>query len=288
VFQCSGVPAKEEFQMSNDLTKRADPTVTEPIKDTASRLKHDLMKDSLGRMFGKDDEKPVASGTPRILLAVANHGRSPGWEHAKAWQRQMYGAAGSSGLEMKFAFYAEDNDRGVRRFKITTDWIVDSNRMAALINRNECSCGCYVNIRSVLQRAVEENADRPMRAVVIVGDAFHDDEDSLTEAALAANELRRAGTRVILIQEGDDPHTARKLQYLRRISGAVYFMFDSKTQQRQLAEMLKTVSTFATGGEEAVKAAGGQAANLLLEHFKQQPMPLVDTVAPAKVPLARS
>jgi hypothetical protein len=242
--------------MSNDLTKRADPTVAEPIKDTASRLKHDLMEDALGRMFGKDDEKPVAPGTPRILLAVANYGRSPSWEHAKAWQRQMYGAG--SGLEMKFAFYAEDNDRGVRRFKITTDWIADSNKMAALIDRNECSCGCYVNIRSVLQRAVEENADRPMRAVVIVGDAFHDDEDSLTEAALAANELRRAGTRVILIQEGDDPHTARKLQYLQRISGAVYFKFDSKTQQQQLAEMLEMVSTYATGGEEAVKTVGSQ------------------------------
>ena len=273
----------------NDITKTAKgPNPSAPTHGAASRLKADLMKDALGRMFvGKDDEKPVASGTPRVLLAVANYGRSPSWEHAKAWQRQMYGTTGSTGLEMKFAFYAEDNDRGVRRFKITTDWITVSNKMAALIDRNECSCGCYINIRSVLQRAVEENADRPMRAVVIVGDAFHDDEDSLAEAVLAANELRRAGTRVVLIQESDDPHTARKLQYLQRTSGAVYFKFDSKTQQ--LAKVLEMLSTYATGGEEAVKAAGGQAADLL-EHFKQQPMPLLDIATPAdtKVPLLRS
>ena len=55
-----------------------------------------------------------------------------------------------------------------------------------------------------------------MRAVIIVGDAFHDDQDGLDEAALAANQLRREGTQVFLIQQGDDPLTARKPQYLAR------------------------------------------------------------------------
>ena len=115
-----------------------------------------------------------------------------------------------------------------------------------------------------------------MRAVVVVGDAFHDDQDGLDEAALAANQLRREGTRVFLIQQGDDPHTARKLQYLARVSGAAYFKFDPKTQQQQFAEMLELVSAYAAGGEEAVKATGGQTATLLLEHLKQQPMPILE------------
>lgn len=37
--------------------------------------------------------------------------------------------------------------------------------------------------------------------------------------------------------------------------------------------MLEAISAYATGGEEAVKATGGQAATLLLEDLKQQPMP---------------
>jgi uncharacterized protein YlaI len=115
-----------------------------------------------------------------------------------------------------------------------------------------------------------------MRAVIIVGDAFHDDQDSLDEAALAANQLRREGTRVFLIQQGDDPVTARKLQYLQRVSDAAYFKFDPKAQQQQFAEMLEMVSAYAAGGEEAVKATGGQAATLLLKHLKQQPMPILD------------
>jgi hypothetical protein len=265
--------------MGNDLTTKNDPrwtgrTAPEQAETVTSRLKRELMADALGRMLGKDDKKPIAPGTPRVLLALANHGRSPGWERAKTLQRQMFETA--AGLEMKFAFYGNDDDEGVRRFKITTDWKTNPDDMAALMDRAECSCGCYVNIRNVLQQAVKENQDRPMRAVVVVGDAFHDDQDGLDEAALAANKLRREGTRVFLIQQGDDPHTARKLQYLAQVSGAAYFKFDPKTQQQQFAEMLELVSAYAAGGEEAVKATGGQTATLLLAHLKRQPMPILD------------
>jgi hypothetical protein len=262
--------------MSNDLMKTAKrASSATPTQDAASRLKHDLMADALGRMFGKA-EKPIAPGTPRVLLALANHGRNPGWERAKTLQRQMFEAAAGSGLEMKFACYGQDNAEGVRRFRITTRWINDPDDMATIMGRAECNCGCYVHIASVLEQAVKENnQDRPMRAVIIVGDAFHDNEDSLTEAALAANQLRREGTRVFLIQQGEDPATARKLQHLQRVSGASYFKFD-QTQQQQFAEMLEMVSAYAAGGEEAVKAVGGRVSNLLLEHLKQQSMPIFD------------
>jgi hypothetical protein len=41
---------------------------------------------------------------------------------------------------------------------------------------------------------VREAEDQPLRAVIIVGDAFHDDQDGLHEAAISANQLRRAAT----------------------------------------------------------------------------------------------
>ena len=132
------------------------------------------------------------------------------------------------------------------------------------------------NIRDVLAQAVKEAEDRPLRAVIIVGDVFHDDEDGLYEAAIFANELRRAGTQVILIQQSDDPVTARKLRWLERVSGGAYFPFDLRTQERQFLEMWQAVSAFAAGGEEAVKTTGGQAATLLLRHLKQEPMPIIE------------
>jgi hypothetical protein len=265
--------------MSKDLTKRASPTKPErqQATDAASRLKQTLMSDALGRMFGEDGEKLDLTGTPRAILALANHGGSPAWDRAKVLQRQLFAAASGNGLEMKFAFYGEDDADRVRRCRITARWINDPDDMAAVIDRAECSCGCYVNIRDVLAQATREAEDRPLRAVIIVGDAFHDDQDGLDEAAISANQLRRAGTRVFLIQLGDDPNTARRLQYLAGVSGGAYFRFDPRTQERQFSEMFEVVSAYTTGGEEAVRAKGGQAATLLLEHFNQLPMTIVET-----------
>jgi hypothetical protein len=66
-----------------------------------------------------------------------------------------------------------------------------------------------------LAEAVKEAEDRPVRAVIIVGDAFHDVPVGPDEAAICANRLRRAGTRVFLGQLCDDLITARRLQYSR-------------------------------------------------------------------------
>src|SRR5262249_54171975 len=99
--------------MSNDLANTPKgPVPVAPTQDAASRLKHGLMADALERMLGKEAAKSVASGNPRVVLALANHGRSPGWERAKVLQRHIFEAAAGSGLEMKFAFYGEDDDEG--------------------------------------------------------------------------------------------------------------------------------------------------------------------------------
>jgi len=263
--------------MSNDLTKRAaGPTAREQAEDAASRLKGELMRDALGRMFGEVGEKQAVPGNPRVLLVLANHGRSPGWNRAKVLQSQMFDAAAGNGLEMKFAFYGPDDAGGVRRCRITTRWITDPDDMVRVMDRAECNCGCYVYIRDALGQAVKENEDRPMRAMIIVGDAFHDDPDGLDEAAISANRLRRAGTRLFLIQQGDDPITARGLQYLAKVSGGAYFRFDPRTQEQQFSEMWEAISAYAAGGEEAVKATGGHAATRVLEHLKQKPMPIIE------------
>src|SRR6516162_6819101 len=126
--------------MSRHVTKLTTPKQASDAKDAASRLKGDLMKDALGRMFGEDGEKTVP-GTPRVILELANHGHTTGWDRAKVLQHAMFEAASGSGLEMKFAFYGADNDAGVRRCRITTRWNVDPDVMASVIDRAErCSC----------------------------------------------------------------------------------------------------------------------------------------------------
>ena len=121
--------------MGNELRRIDSPAAPKQAEDAPSRLKRELMKDAMGRMFGEDGEKPGVAGAPRVILALANHGGSPGWDRAKVLQRQLFAAAGGSGLEMKFAFYGEDDADGVRRCRITTRWITDAGDMAALIDR---------------------------------------------------------------------------------------------------------------------------------------------------------
>jgi hypothetical protein len=262
--------------MGSDLTKRgANPTAPEQADRTASRLKAALMRDALGRIIGESGEAQAVPGKPRVILVLANHGHSPGWKRTKVLQRQMFDAADGSGLEMKFACYGSDDPVGVRRCRITTRWIADPNDMASVMERAECNCGCYVYIRDALEQAVKENEERPVRAVIIIGDAFHDDPDGLDQAAISAIHLRRAGTRVFLIQQGDDPITVRRLQYLARVSGSAYFRFDPGTQERQFLEMWDAMSIYATHGEEALKAMCGPGATLLLQHLRQNPIPIM-------------
>ena len=47
--------------------------------------------------------------------------------------------------------------------------------------------------------------------------------------------------------------------------------------------MLEVVSAYAAGGEQAVKTTGGQAATLLLQHLKQELMPIIEERARVRV-----
>jgi hypothetical protein len=99
--------------MSNDLTKRNDlmkrtgstkPEQKSVATDPASRLKHEMMQGLVDRLLGKDEANAAPDNKPpRVMLALANHGRSPGWDYAKTLQRQIFDAAVGVGLQMKFA-----------------------------------------------------------------------------------------------------------------------------------------------------------------------------------------
>jgi hypothetical protein len=115
------------------------------------------------------------------------------------------------------------------------------------------------------------------------GRGSHDDLSNAAAGALWCASRRRGITHIsqsvrqwFLIQLGDDLITARRLQYLARVSGGTYFRFDPRTQERQFSEMWEAMSIYAAGGEEAVKTTGGQAATLLLQHLKHVSMPIIE------------
>src|SRR5262249_16147833 len=143
--------------MSNDQTKPTKPE-RQKCNDGGFRFKGELMAEALNRLFGHDEsiDAPDQSKPPRVIFALANHAHSGGWDRAKVLQREMFQAAAGSGLAMKFAFYGPDDAVGVRRCRITTRWITDAEDMAGVMDRAECSFGCYIQIRDVLAPAAEE------------------------------------------------------------------------------------------------------------------------------------
>jgi hypothetical protein len=82
--------------MTNDLTRRANPTNPERQQptDAASRLKRQLMADAVDGLLGDAESAAPDGKPPRVILALASHGGSPGWDRAKVLQRQMFTAAG--------------------------------------------------------------------------------------------------------------------------------------------------------------------------------------------------
>jgi hypothetical protein len=258
--------------MSNDLMKRNDLTKNtddgDEQLDAASRLKRELMM----AMFKDTDPEPVGGyDEPRAVLVLANYRESTVRDRLQALQTEMFRAV--KNLQMKFGYYGPEGAGGVRKCLFTKSWVSDPGEMTRLMGKTECVCGCYVHVSTALTQVLKDTKEKAVRAVVIIGDMLHDD---LNEAAALAMQLRRAGTKLFLFQEGNDPNTERAFRFLAGVSGGAHFRFDQNTGQQQLTDLLKAVAQFSAGGKEALEAEGGKAATLLLEKLVQESMPIIE------------
>ena len=97
--------------------------------------------------------------------------------------------------------------------------------MADIMDRGRasCVCGCYVQIGDILEQALRETREGPVQAVVIIGDRFHGDLD---DAVATAKQLRAAGTRLFLFQQGRSDPAERAFRILAEVTGGAYFPFN--------------------------------------------------------------
>ena len=82
-----------------------------------------------------------------------------------------------------------------------------------------------------------------------------------------ARELGRLGTPAFMFQEGDDREVEKVFREIARVTRGAYCRFDPGAA-RQLAELLKAVAVFVTGGMEALDDAGDAGAIKLLGQMK--------------------
>ena len=102
--------------------------------------------------------------------------------------------------------------------------------------------------------------------MVIVGDSFYGDLDA---AIAAAKQLRAAGTRLFLFQQGGSDSTERSFRLLAETTGGAYFPLNPHVERvaERLPGLLEAVTHFARGGMAALEARGDEAASLLLEQL---------------------
>jgi hypothetical protein len=145
----------------------------------------------------------------RVIVAVAAEA-----DDEFIWSRlQMLPELFAAGpVAIRFGYFGAEGALPARPF-IATHWATDADDLADLLDkaRTRCVCGCYVRIGDLLEQALGETRQAPIQAVVIIGDSFHGD----LEAAMAtAKQLRAAGTRLFVFQQGTSAAAERAFRSL--------------------------------------------------------------------------
>ena len=203
-------------------------------------------------------------GPARVIVAVAAEGEDEFiWSRLKMLPELF--AAGP--VAIRVGFFGAEGARSSRPFMVSR-WTTNPDDLADLLDkaRTRCVCGCYIKVSSILEQALRETQQGPLRAVVIIGNSFYGD----FEAAMAtAEQLRAAGTRLFLFQQGRSTSTQQAFRALAEATGGAFFQVNSHVEQahRTTAGMLEAVAHFTLGGMSALEARGDEAASLLLEQM---------------------
>jgi len=193
----------------------------------------------------------------RLVFALdATASREPTWGMAQEITGQMFTEAARVGtLDIQLVFF-----RGMGECR-SSGWVADAARLKELMRKVSC-IGGQTQIGRVLSHAAEEAAGRRIHAVVYVGDAM---EESLDDLCGKAGRLAMAKVPVFTFLEGGDPLAEQAYREIARITRGAFARFDPGAAA-QLAELLKAVAAFASGGRLALAdaAKGSRGARLLL------------------------
>lgn len=206
--------------------------------------------------------KPPSGSDGRLVFALdATMSRQPTWDKACHIQAEMFQEAGQiGGLKIKLVYF-----RGFGECRASR-WFERSDELARAMSRISVQGG-RTQISKVLSAALQSAADDRIAAVVYVGDCMEEDVDILCDKA---GQLGLLGVPMFLFQEGHDPVAEQAFREMARLTKGAYCPFDAGSAQ-QLAELLKAVAVFASGGHKALQALerqGGQGARLLLQQIK--------------------
>jgi len=140
-------------------------------------------------------------------------------------------------------------------------WVSDAARLGRMMARVSCQSG-FTQLGKVLTHVRKENRLQKVHALVFVGDAVEEKPSSLYAIA------RELNVPAFLFLEGDDKHAAEIFAEIAKVTGGATSTFNAGAGQR-LADLLKAVAAFATGGIKALASQQTEAARLLLTQVKK-------------------
>ncbi|MBA6412890.1 VWA domain-containing protein [Parahaliea sp. F7430] len=196
---------------------------------------------------------------PRLLFAIdATASRQPTWDTACHIQQQMFQAVNREvTLSVQLCYY-----RGLHEF-YASPWLYDSNALAQQMARVYCEGG-HTQIARLLRHILSEHQRNSLRAAVFIGDAIEEQSETLCQLAGQCG-LRKVP--LFLFQEGHNPQVQQIFQRMAKLSGGAWARFDAASAD-VLAELLKAVAGFVTGGRRALKNNPSEGAKLLLQQLK--------------------
>jgi len=209
----------------------------------------------------KEMKPPPGHGGRLVFALDATMSRQPTWDQACHIQAEMFQEAGKiSGLQIKLVYF-----RGYGECRASR-WFDSGSELANVMGRISCQGG-RTQIGKVLTAALKAADQEKIAALVYVGDCMEEDVDVLCDKA---GQLGMLGVPMFLFQEGHDGVAEQAFREMARLTNGAYCRFEAGAA-RQLAELLKAVAVYASGGRDALQALekkGGQGARLLLQQLK--------------------
>jgi hypothetical protein len=206
----------------------------------------------------KQSQAP-AEGRGRLIFALdATASRQPTWDTACQLQAEMFHEVAAIGeLSVQLVYY-----RGLSECR-SSRWVSQPKHLAGLMERIECRMG-HTQVGKILAHAKRETQLLKVQALVFVGDAMEENPDALTRDAA---ELGRLGVPAFMFQEGNNRSVEHVFREIALLTHGAYCRFDPGAA-RQLAELLRAVAVYATGGISALEDRRDAGAIKLLGQMR--------------------
>ena len=179
----------------------------------------------------------------RLMFAIdATRSREPTWDLASGLQMQMFQAAEAhGGLRVQLVYFRGTDECRASR------WHDQARPLTDAMERVTCRAG-HTQIARVFRHALREQAAGRISALVLVGDAC---EEATDEVMGLAGQLAMVSLPVFAFHEGGDRLAEDLFREIARVTRGAFHRFDHHAP-RLLADALRAVAVYASGGREAL------------------------------------